>query len=963
MSERLPSGTVTLLFTDIEGSTSLLQRVGPDYAGLLQTHRQLVRDAIAENEGVEVGTEGDSFFVAFSDPVKAVRAAFDAQRALCTHIWPEGREVRVRMGLHTGAVVVVANDYVGLAVHHAARVSSAAHGGQILLSSDTAQAAAHDLPWDGTLRDLGRFVLKGIEGEQHLIQLVHPDLPDDFPEPSTRRALRSNLPTFLTSFVGREPNLTDVLRLLDEARIVTLIGPGGIGKTRLAIEAATRAMDGYVDGVWFVDLAAVAAEAVVPQTVGSVLGLRESKDDVRAWPERLSAYLSDKSALIVLDNCEHLLRACGDLVVRLLQSCPTLRFLATSREALGVQGERRYGVRPLDLPQDESEDLASSTAVRLFVDRARERDLDFALDDQGTRTVAGICRRLDSLPLAIELAAASTDVLPLSQIAAQLDDRFRMLRADDVRAERHSTMETAIDWSYELLDERDRTLFRRLAVFAGFGSSDAEAVCTGAPIVGTDVLDALARLTRKSLVDRDSSTGRFRMLETIRHYALGRLADAGEEVETRSRHRDHFVARVEALEREAFEGAFDGAVDRFGADVDNVWLALAWTTPEDDGQAALRICGAALLFWDPQEGLSQARRALDADRGPGSPARLKALATAMTCALGLEPISEVARLTEEAAALAVSPPERADECWARTNVAISSAWVTAYRDGDLARARTICQEAIDSARRIGHRWATGTALSAAANMARLQEDYAGARPYLEEALRLLESPMWKPSLLGSLAEVVLELGDNDGARALAEEALRIGRESRNPMNEAWGLYALSLVALRQGDVAMARASGEEWLALGRTIGDRISGESIPLAHLALAHALAQDWRKADERFAESLAVVEEFDLRPIVAFNLYALGEVGEQLGEFAQARDRYERALSLYRELNDKAYAFRCLERLGAVAASEGRHEDAARLREQAGAERGDLEVPTWTWRELFPLNTGHPAVHEPKG
>jgi len=553
----LPTGTVTFLFTDIEGSTALLQYLGDRrYADVLGEQRRLLRAAFQAGGGHEVDTQGDAFFVAFRRGQDAVATAAAAQRAITTHPWPDSAPVRVRMGLHTGEPTLVAGGYVGLDVHRAARIGSAGWGGQILLSQATHDAVTDNLPPGVSLRDLGEHRFKDLQRREQIFQLLHPDLPADFPPLRSLDALPNNLPRQLTSFIGREREMAEVKRLLTTTRLLTLTGSGGCGKTRLALQVAADLVEEFANGVWLVELAALTDPALVPQAVASALGVREEPG--RPLLATLSDYLKAKRLLLLLDNCEHLVAACAYLAEALLRACPHLRILATSREALNIAGETVWRVPSLSLPDllhlPSVEHLTQYEAVRLFIERALISRPDFVLTSQGAPSVAQVCHRLDGIPLAIELAAARVKVLSVEQIAARLDNRFRLLTSGSRTAlPRQKTLRAAIDWSYDLLSETERMVLRRLSVFAGGWTLEAaEAICVGEGIEWHEVLDPLMQLVDKSLVmmEEQGGTVRYRLLETVRQYGRDKLPASGEADVVRGRHRDWYLALAERAEPE-----------------------------------------------------------------------------------------------------------------------------------------------------------------------------------------------------------------------------------------------------------------------------------------------------------------------------------------------------------------------------------------------------------------------------
>jgi predicted ATPase/class 3 adenylate cyclase len=553
----LPTGTVTFLFSDIEGSTSLLQHLGDRFADVLADHRRLLRAAFQAAGGHEVDAAGDGFFVAFHRATDAAAAAVAAQRAMATHPWPEGAQVRVRMGLHTGEPSLTAGGYIGLDVHRAARICAAGHGGQILLSQSTCDLVAPDLPEDVNLRDLGEHRLKDLHRPERLFQLVIPHVFADFPALRTLNNRPHNLPTQLTPLMGREQAVAAVCALLrrEDVRLLTLTGPGGAGKTRLGLQVAADVIDDFADGAFFVPLASLNDAVLVASTMAQTLGIRETGG--RLLLESLKDFLRDKQMLLLLDNFEQVVAA-APVVAELLVSCPKVKVLVTSREALRLRGEHEFPVPPLALPDlthlPALELLSRYAAVALFLLCARAVNPDFSVTNENTPAVAEICVRLDGLPLAIELAAARIRLLTPQAILARLDSRLKLLTggARDVPT-RQQTLRDAIAWSYDLLHETERALFRRLAVMVGgFTIEAAEAVCHSArdPVMGAgqtlavDVLDGLESLVGKSLVrPQEASVGesRFAMLETIREYALEKLAERGETGDPAgSRHRAEY---------------------------------------------------------------------------------------------------------------------------------------------------------------------------------------------------------------------------------------------------------------------------------------------------------------------------------------------------------------------------------------------------------------------------------------
>jgi predicted ATPase/class 3 adenylate cyclase len=628
----LPSGTLTFLFTDIEGSTRLVQELGPEaYGDVLERHRDLLRAAWAAHDGIEMGTEGDSFFVVFASAPAAVAAAVDAQRALAACEFPHGvGPVKVRMGLHTGLGVVSAGTYVGNDVNRAARVAAAANGGQVVLSSATVPLVEGGLPAGVRTRDAGEHRLKDLRPE-HLAILEIDGLADD---PRPIRSLDSrpnNLPTQVTSFVGREDELADTTARLADARLLTLTGPGGTGKTRLSLQLAATVAEAFPDGVYFVALEPIREPALVGPTIAAVLGLtEESGVPIGA---RLATWIANRRILLVLDNFEQVIEA-APLVGELLRATTRLKLIVSSRSPLRVSGEQEYPVPGLPTPPDpgavgaleraqlsevagkaDPSELDRYESVRLFVARARAVKPAFRVTDDNAAAVAGIVVRLQGMPLAIELAAARIKLLPPETILDRLRDQLATLGggARDL-PERQQTLRGAIAWSYDLLDEPARRLLRRLSVFAGGCSLEmAETICGPASELGVDVLDGIEALVDQSLLRAEDVAGeaRFRMLETIRAFSAEQLSASGEADTICERHARAFLALAEEAAGELPGSEQRSWLDRLDVEHDNLRAAIEWATDRPEPETAIRLGFALWRFWQKRGYLVEGRRRLE----------------------------------------------------------------------------------------------------------------------------------------------------------------------------------------------------------------------------------------------------------------------------------------------------------------------------------------------------------------
>ncbi|TMH66818.1 MAG: adenylate/guanylate cyclase domain-containing protein [Betaproteobacteria bacterium] len=618
--------TLTFLFTDIEGSTPLWDTRPAAMRAATERHNALLREAIVTRGGNAFRVVGDAFCVAFSEANSAILAAVDAQRALCAQAWGDA-PIHVRMGLHSGAVEMAEDEiFRGPSLARAARVMSAAHGDQILATAATVALLDRQLPAGSALRDLGNHTLRGFARAERL--------RSEFPPIHTQEALRTNLPPALTSFVGRASALAQVREAARKSRLVTLIGSGGTGKTRLAIEAASELIGMFDDGVWLVELAPVTDAALVSLAIASTLGAR-AEGDVPPLT-LIEATLRGKRALLLLDNCEHVIDEAAKAVQAILRALPQVHILATSREVLGVEGESVYRVPSLTMPPAEeaetAADIIASEAGALFVERARAVAPTFVLTESNAAAVARVCRRLDGIPLAIELAAARLTALSADELARRVDDRFRLLTGGLRTAlPRQRTLRALVDWSYDLLSPDEQTMLNTLAVFAGGFSLDAaERVCAGDVLRETAVLDVIERLVAKSLLlaeQQHETETRYRLLETIRQYAGEKLVESGQADSARRR---HFAFFLELAQRasESLDGPFALEwLDRLDAEHDNLRGALDWSSDAAPADCA-RLAGALLDFWDIRghfsEGWTRLERALTSRTIPDE-VRLKVL--------------------------------------------------------------------------------------------------------------------------------------------------------------------------------------------------------------------------------------------------------------------------------------------------------------------------------------------------
>jgi len=839
----LPSGTVTFLLTDIEGSTALWERDRAAMAAAVERHFALLREAIAAQDGVLFKTVGDAVQAVFPTAPDAIVAAVAAQRALLAEDWGAIGPLRVRMAMHAGEAMVLNGEYHGPLLNRAARLLVIGHGSQVLLSETVATLARDALPPETNLRELGEHRLPDLLEPESVFQLLHPTLPADFPPLRSLSDRLHTLPYQATAFLGRDHDLARIVALLHDptVRLVTLTGPGGTGKTRLALQAAAEVLDAYPDGVFFVPLAALTDARLVPSAVASGLGLREAGGPSPA--EAVRQALAGKRLLLVLDNLEQVAEAApfvGDLVA----ASPELQVLATSRVPLRLRAEHEYPVLPLGLPPrhgaSPEEDLASP-AVQLFVERAQAVKPGFILTPETAPAVAEIVRRLDGLPLAIELAAARVRILPPAALLARLEKRLPLLTGGPRDAPaRQQTLRDAIGWSHDLLTPAEQTLYQRLAVFAGGAALEAvEAVAN--PEGQLDVLAGLDRLVEHSLlrsVEGVDGEPRFTMMETIREYGLERLEERGEAEATRRAHADFFVALTAEAEPR-LTGPEQGAwLERLEAEHDNLRAALGWTLAHD-AQTALRLAGSLSWFWRYRahitEGRSWLERAVAASPDGTTRERVKALHGAGVLARQQSDNEQAAVLLEEALMLA---REVGDERGVAD--ALASLGNLASEQGDLARAENLFTEALAQWRRLENTDGIAGELGSLALLALDRGDLSLAETRLRESLALYRElkAEWEIALvLHNLGDVAYEQGDLDHAAALQAEALTLWEGMEDTHGVAFVLDSQGKMAQARGEVDLARALLEKALTRWRELGDKRNAAAslLSLGRIAEQH--------------------------------------------------------------------------------------------------------------------------------
>ena len=806
------SSTLTSLFTDIESSTSMWEAQPEQMAQAVGRHDALLREAVQRHRGRVVKSTGDGIYAVFETPADGLAAIIDIQLALLDPAATAGVALRVRSGLHTGPVQARDNDYFGSTVNRAARIMNAAHGGQILVSQAIADNVADALPAGVSLKGLGAVRLKGLAASEAVFQVIHPRLYQNFPALRELEATPNNLPQQLTSFIGREHERQEIEGMLHGARLLTLLGMGGLGKTRLALAIGTSVMDTYPDGVWFVDLQMIRDDALVASEAARVLGVREEPG--RPLVQTLTAHLRTRKLMLILDNCEQVVDTCAELANAILRGAPDVRVLTTSRIALRVPGEQTYIVQPLPVPMRTGslDALQKSTAVQLFVERAKLHKPNFALNEREAPAVAELVFRLEGIPLALELAAARVRTLTVGDINKRLSDRYKILTGGDRTLHaRQQTLRALVDWSYDLLEEGEQVLLARLSVFAGgFGLAAVETVCGVDPLTAEDVLDVVTSLVEKSLlrVEEGDDGARYRLLETIRDYAREKLIMRDELFKLGAAHCDYFFVMAKAANRGSL-GADQGEWNRrIEAELDNIRAAIGYALEGGgDPIIAVKLEVALMGFWVVRgyatEGRNYVRSALALPAIKTSElAQAHALYVGAVLADAQSDYVEARRMLEECLELRRrlgNPVEIA--------ATLSALSIVRAYTGDVAGARLCETEARPLFRDAGHRAGEAISLLHLGQIEMYAEEDADARRHFEQCLALareIQSGETESECEILLGQLSLDAGDAAGARARFERALGVCSESQDKRNAAIALWWLGRADLLAGDMDAAR---------------------------------------------------------------------------------------------------------------------------------------------------------------
>ena len=875
-SAPIPSGTVTLLFTDVQGSTRLWEAEPELMAVALRRHDEILRSAIETSDGYVFKTVGDAFCAAFRTAAAAMGAVLAAQQCLGAETWPTSRPILVRMGLHTGVCEERDSDYFGPVVNRAARLEAAAHGGQVLISGATAELLAGSLPAGTGLRDLGLHRLKDLGRPEQVFQLEASFLAPDFPPLASldNPELPNNLPTLLSAFVGREKELAEVRELSRTSRLVTLTGAGGSGKTRLALQAGAELIGRIPDGVWLAELAPLTDGGQIPGAVAAAMGLQDASGPAIA--DTVIEALTGQESLILLDNCEHLIDAAAKFCDQVIRHCPKVRFLVTSREPLGIDGERVYRVPSLTLPGSDAEsleDLAGSDAVQLFAERARAHQADFVIDAHSAPDAVTICRRLDGIPLALELAAARLSSMSLAQVAARLDQRFRLLTGGSRNAmPRQQTLQATVDWSFGLLTAQERETVTRLSVFAGgFDLEAAEAICASAEVDALDVLDLLGSLVDKSLVVADHSpqTVRYRLLETIRQYSaqeLLRAAGDAEVLRVRDRHARYYLDLAKAG-GPATTGLDQGRwLRRFDVEWENLRAAFAQFAAEACGSEILALAVGLRRFSVTRghsDVLDYLRPVVDHAAGPPSALLADGLTVAATL-IGMLGRTDPAELAasreygERALAMARAVGDRYVEAHALSNLVES-----AYIAGDKPAGYLLAEQGVAIARELGDVQLLGEQMMGLASTAPSAEDSDRIRDETLACCRQAGDVLIVAGVLNNRFSALLHAGQIEEGSAAMEEAVALVEDFGGDFLLYFMRCNLLLLRLIQERYPEAAALLRGCLLMSRRFGPGAGSGELIFAAACIAGRQGNDLHAARLHGAGDADIDKSLEIRTI----------------------------------------------------------------------------------------------------
>ena len=959
----LPSGTVTFLFTDIEGSTKLAQSLGDKWETLRARHHEILKSAIESNNGYVFQIIGDAFCAAFHRADDALKAAIRSQTKLHKENWSE-TPIKVRMGIHTGKADIQPNgQYQGyLAMSRLQRVMSIAHGGQTLLSNACAELLRNELPEGITLLDLKEHRLKGLLNLEHLWQIVAPELPCDFPPLASLNDIPGNLPAQLTSFIGREKEIEEVKKELSEHRLVTLTGSGGTGKTRLSLQVAADVLDSFPNGTWFIELAPLSDPDLIPKAIFNTMGLVEQRGI--SVLQALQEYLGERKVLLVLDNCEHLIEACAKIANELLIHSSELKILASSREALGVLGEVSWRVPSLSLPDTkhlpDPEELSQYESVQLFIERASLLNPHYEVNKDNAPALAQICFRLGGIPLAIELAAARIKALSVDQINARLDNRFRLLTGGVRTAlPRQQTLRAMIDWSYNLLSEQERILLRRLAVFVGGWSLEAaEAVCSGEGLNKDEILDLMSNLVNKSLISTEEIAGevRYHRLETIRQYAREKFLDTDEVESIRDRHAQYYLEFAEQAEPEVRGQNQVIWLDHLEEELDNLRSALEWLQHRD-AESFLKMGSAPWRFWHIrhiEEGIGWISKALESTEDMHSKTRSIALVRFANILMNngdLEQAEVIANQALELGREVNNEPTIAEALIIAGNIE------GGFRSNQEVGVKLL-EQGLNLSRKNGIHWLTAIALLFRGRWENA-DDSAANKTTLEEGLkeaRLSGDKRLISYVLGQLSANSIMYGDPTHAKELVLEALALCQKINDKRLAIVLHNDLVRIGIFEEDFEYASEHAIRSMDMARSQNDKemifMSEHAMGLLHWAQGNTL-----RFFEHAQAGLDIAREqtnpLNLADALQYYVHALIDKGKTTRARSAAREH----LLLCKDTNTHSRYYDSLELVAVLALVDQQYANCARFM----AVREKLSTPSSSFYQLpFVLRLGESYITE---
>jgi len=886
-------GNITFLFTDIEGSTKLSQEFPESLQSALDKHHAIMHNAIESNNGYVFEIVGDAFCCAFEKAEDAVKAAVDAQLGLANEKW-EDAVIKIRIGIHTGPAEWNGKRYMGyITLARSARVMSCGYGEQIIISGSTYELCKEKFDAvkekNISFRDMGERRMKDVIQPIRIYQIISPGLREDFPPLKTLDARPNNLPVQLTSFIGRDLEMKQIKDLLKNTRLLSLIGSGGSGKTRLAMHAGAEMIDDFTNGVFIAELASVSDPSFILQTLAVSLGVKEEQGI--SLKDTLTAYLKNMELLIILDNCEHLISECANLTELLLSKCSGLKILTTSREALNCMGEQTFRIPSLSHPDTSTENspekLSQYESVRLFIERAMSVNPNFRVNNENAPALAEICSRLDGIPLTIELAAARTNVLPLEKIHERLDDRFKLLSGGRRTAlPRQQTLKAMIDWSYDLLPQSEKKLWHRISVFnGGWNLEPAEEICSSEEIANEDILDLLNQLADKSIIIYDHEKNRYRILESIRQYGREKLKSENETDEVKTGHLSYFMKLAETAEPELNIGEVQVWLNRLEEEHGNIQSAIDWSVSGGDKENGARLAGALGQFWHTRGHYFVGSRLIE-----------KFLADKE--GINLSSLSKLIRI----------------------------AGMLSSCQGDYEKAGIYFEECLKLYRQTDDKKSISNVMNELGMVVYYGGNFDEAEKILKESLALSIETGNKhdeSTVLSCLGQIARNRGNYEEAQKFLEESLSLSRKIGDKLRIVDSLNGLGIIIRNRGDYKLAQKYLEEGLEIAREIGDKL-GITNSLISLGNAEIIRREYEKAYNYFEESYRIASETGNKRGAANSLNFLGRTSIDLGYYDKARKYINESLELYVKIGYNLGAALSLRNLGRLEKCQGNYETA---------------------------------------